>query len=181
MERTVLINGGNLAAIKRLIKKTFETSDIKENKIKISNINKYGDNFSADIIVLNTINPITNLTKAIDKAANFGAIVLNSDEENFAGPGLKRPVKLITYGLNPKSTVTASSIDMEGPVSVQCCIQRSFENFSGDVLEPQEFLVSPGDVSLSVYDVLAAVSISLLCGACIKNFSREYAHQTAFG
>jgi len=175
MARVVLINDGNLEPIKLLTKNLCKTSGINSDKIWIGDMEESDDNISSDIIVLNKINPSPALTKAMKKTADGGAVVLNSDEKNIAGIRMFKPVKLITYGLNPKSSVTASSIDMDGRISVQCCIQRSFENLLGDVLEPQEFLVSSGDISLNVYDVLAAVSVSLLCGASVKNFSRGYA------
>ena len=172
MSTIVLINDGNLAPIKRLIIKLCKTSHMKDDKIWIGDIEECGVEFSGNIIVLNTIKPSQSLTKAMDKVADGGAVILNADEKNIAGLKVHKPVKLITYGLNPKSTVTASSINMDGRVSVQCCIQRSFMSFFGDILEPQEFLISSADISLSVYDVLAAVSVSLLCGAPVKQFEK---------
>ena len=178
MARIVLINDGSLEPIKRLIIKLCETSGIKDDKIRIRDIAECGANLSSHIIVLNKINPSINLTKAMSTLATSGALLLNADEKNIAGIKVYKPVKLITYGLDPKSSVTASSIDMDGRISVQCCIQRSFANLFGNILEPQEFSVSSRDISLNVYDVLAAVSVSLLCGADIKQFSHEDAKLT---
>jgi len=171
MARIVLVNDGNLMPIKRLIIKLCETSDIKDDKILIKDIKECVDYISCNIIVLNTTNPGLYLTKAMDRMADGGAVILNSDEKNISGLRLHKPVKLITYGLNLKSTVTVSSIDMNERISLQCCIQRSFEDLSGNLLEPQEFQVSSRDISLSVHDVLAAVTVSLLCGASVKDFA----------
>lgn len=49
---------------------------------------------------------------------------------------------LITYGLNPLSTVTASSIRVDDEKTMFfCCLQRSIATLKGKILEPQEFLV----------------------------------------
>ena len=64
---------------------------------------------------------------------------------------------VITYGLNPLSTVTASSISTEeGLTCFSCCLQRSIVTLRGEILEPQEFPVA---VTPPLTDVGAAIGL----------------------
>ena len=64
----------------------------------------------------------------------------------------------ITYGLNAKSTLTASSITDEDFVA---CIQRNIEDINGALISPQEFTVKQGRGDL--YTMLASLCVALLC------------------
>ena len=69
-----------------------------------------------------------------------------------------RRLPAVTYGLNAKSTLTASSITDEDFVA---CIQRNIEDMNGALIGPQEFPVrhSQGDL----YTMLASLCVALLC------------------
>ena len=56
---------------------------------------------------------------------------------------------IITYGLNPLATITASSVDTDGErTTFLCCLQRSIVTLKGKILEPQEFSVTlPEDIT----------------------------------
>lgn len=125
----------------------------------------------SQILVLNKKNPDFNLQKALDVMATGSVIVMNSDETHYAGLKLTKPMRLITYGYNPKSTITASSIVVHENISLQCCIQRQFATLSGAILEVQEFLVRTNYMELTEGDILASVSVALLCDASIDRIS----------
>ncbi|MBE7040776.1 MAG: hypothetical protein E7400_02280 [Ruminococcaceae bacterium] len=71
--------------------------------------------------------------------------LLNADAKITPPTGKKSLV--ITYGLNPLATVTASSVSTDGEkTSFLCCLQRSIVTLKGKVIEPQEFPVTfPGN------------------------------------
>ncbi|MBE7037239.1 MAG: hypothetical protein E7403_08095 [Ruminococcaceae bacterium] len=94
--------------------------------------------------------------------------VLNADEQFSAWP---RQSLLITYGLNPLSTITASSIrnDEEG-ISFFCCLQRSIATLKGNILEPQEFLVNLPVRKMDISEALGAVTLGLVFSVSPKEF-----------
>lgn len=72
---------------------------------------------------------------------------------------------IITYGINPKACVTASSIqqDMSGNTIVQCCIQQGFITQDNKKIEPQEFTVTVGKWNQENIDlILGVVTATLL-------------------
>jgi len=125
------------------------------------------------LLVLNRANTDFDLQKALEAVVTNGVIVMNADEKAFAGLKLTKPMQLITYGYNPKSTITASSVDVHEYISVQCCIQRQFTTLGGEILEPQEFLVRTNYLELKEDDILAAVTVALLCGVSADEISGD--------
>ncbi|MBR7163804.1 MAG: hypothetical protein IKD21_02400 [Clostridia bacterium] len=84
--------------------------------------------------------------------------LLNSDKK-ITPPGKKSLV--ITYGLNPLATVTASSFSTdEEKTSFLCCLQRSIVTLKGKVIEPQEF---PVILPKPIQDLSAAMGFVCLC------------------
>jgi UDP-N-acetylmuramoyl-L-alanyl-D-glutamate--2,6-diaminopimelate ligase len=72
---------------------------------------------------------------------------------------------LITYGLNSKASITASSIqqDIEKERIVQCCLQRELITLSGKLVDPGEFTVLlPLHTGAEVYSALGAITAALL-------------------
>ena len=51
----------------------------------------------------------------------------------------EKSINVITFGFNHKSTVTASSTELE---NMMLCIQRSIKSVKGKIIEPQEILVN---------------------------------------
>ena len=97
----------------------------------------------------------------LEKFTQKDIILLNSDNrENFRI--LKNnSIRIITYGLNKKACVTASSICEEDYKTIQFCIQRSLPTFSGKILEEQEFPVTV-DSQNDVSSILAAITVALI-------------------
>ncbi|MBE6012629.1 UDP-N-acetylmuramoyl-tripeptide--D-alanyl-D-alanine ligase [Anaeropeptidivorans aminofermentans] len=121
-----------------------------------------------DIIVLNHHKENIDILPFLNKMDPKGILLLNSDEKILQGLSVKRPVRLVTFGLNPKSSITASSIVENDYISMQCCIQRVIEDIGGNEIYPQEFTVNIYDRNMTIYDAMAAVSVVILSGVDIE-------------
>lgn len=168
MTSVLLVEDRKLIPISKLITDLCEISKIDSRQINICGLLNDRGLGHSHIIVLNEGRPNLSLSRALDVVVAGGIIIMNADERNFAGLRLSKPVRLITYGYNPKSTVTASSIVVHEYISVQCCIQRQFSTLAGSLLEPQEFMVRTTLMELNAGDILAAVSVAMLCGASVS-------------
>ena len=93
---------------------------------------------------------------------NCKYIAINADMENELKFINNMELRVITFGFNPKSTITASSVEENFLV----CLQRKFININGDVLEPQEIEVKLNEENLSKssHNMLGIVSILLIYG-----------------
>lgn len=92
--------------------------------------------------------------------------IINIDDEN-ATKLLEgnRNALTISYGLNTKATITASSINIQEGLNFSVCIQRSIATVSGREYDSQEFNISTRLSGLyNVYNSLAAISCSLYYG-----------------
>lgn len=96
--------------------------------------------------------------------------IINTDDEN-AVKILEGNNKVLTisYGLNSKSTITASSININENLNFSVCIQRTINSINGKSYEPQEFNISMNISGLyNVYNSLAAISCALYYGLDIN-------------
>jgi len=122
---------------------------------------------NCDIIKRNLKNSI------LSNISNKNILIVNLDNKDIFKSLDGLNARLITYGLNGKSCITASSIqNSENYIQqMQCCIQRTIPTFLGNKLEPQEFkIVLNQHKNNDVYIILAAVSAALICGVDIKKF-----------
>lgn len=70
---------------------------------------------------------------------------------------------ILTFGLNQKSTITASSI---GDSNIIVCLQRNIKNVYQELIEPNEFNIKYNEnIDNNVYNCLAYFSILLLYNA----------------
>ena len=122
------------------LKKGIE-QDIKGIKVEIVSINPNSienvKNIKFDItIVCDSIEVFKGKEKYVkDIFSNSKYIILNADT-NIENSMLKDiNIKIITYGLNQKSTITVSSIK-ENEIII--CIQRAFKNLEGNMVETKE-------------------------------------------
>lgn len=122
-----------------------------------------------DVIVLNAKceKPYTHLL------TEGGFLLLNSDEKDICRQLTLKGGRLITYGLNNKCCVTASSITEGQYKTIQCCIQRSFSCLNGEVAMQQEFSVSITNPALTTHNVLAAVTAAILCGVTVDEIANR--------
>ena len=89
-------------------------------------------------------------------------VTLMNADKNWEGHNAGNSL-LITYGLNPLATVTASSFPGESEKNrFFCCIQRSFVTLKGKIIEPCEFPVVLPDGVSDISATMAYVSLALL-------------------
>lgn len=69
-------------------------------------------------------------------------------------------LKVITYGFNSKSTVTASSVTEE---EMLICVQRNIINIKGKKIEPQEINIEK-DIMLDNYDNMYIMCLATIYG-----------------
>mgnify|MGYP006280612997 CR=1 FL=1 len=97
--------------------------------------------------------------------------IINTDDDNSSNllEGNDR-VLTITYGLNSKASVTASSISETDKISFNICIQRSITTLSYNEIEPSEFKINTNLIGIhNIYNSLAAISASLFYGINIED------------
>lgn len=75
----------------------------------------------------------------------------------------------VTYGFNPKASITTSSVgDDLYKDNFMCCLQRTISSRNGKLIEPQEYRVNVGITDLDAYDVMAAASFAIVNGVDIN-------------
>jgi len=174
MTSIVFVEDSKLESISKFILDLCRISEIDERKLNIKGLSGSDCKHKSHILVLNAGGVSPLLQNALEAIAVGGIIIMDSDEKNYAGLKLLKPVRLISYGYNPKSTITTSSIVVHDSISIQCCIQRKFDTLAGEILEPQEFLVCTDYAELSAGDILAGISVAMLCGASIEKISHSF-------
>lgn len=95
-------------------------------------------------------------------------VLYNSDLETSENYFSGEKIYLITYGLNAKATITASSIDEK---SMLICVQRSFRNINGRTLLPQEIPISCAVKITDASDKIAQAALLIMLGLDLKNIS----------
>ena len=117
---------------------------------------------------------ILSKKKLFDNLSDGKLALINVDDQNCIRllEGNKNMV-VVTYGLNEKASVTASSIDTEFPCYFNYCLQRGLTTISGIDIEPFEY---PMQINLygthNVYNALAAVTCCLLLDVPIQSIAR---------
>ena len=100
-----------------------------------------------------------------------GVVLLNSDNiglvASLASLVQERRAGLITYGLNQRACITASSISAAG---LMVCVQRGFSTAHGETI-PQEFAVATHGLDAEVGMALAGAM--LLCGLASQEITQE--------
>lgn len=133
---------------------------------------KFIRGFSFDCALITGVNSIdmrdTNyvlngISSFATKIAPNRPVIINNDD-----PMLLKAVEankntiLITYGLNKKAAVTATSIDVNIQTTFHYCLQRSFTTNSGQLLEPFEIPVTMNmPDGKSIYSALGAITCAL--------------------
>lgn len=85
---------------------------------------------------------------------NSKYIIIQSEIQDKLNFIENKELNLITFGFNHKSTVTASSTELE---NIMICIQRNIKDMNGSIIEPQEILVET-----KKYDINIIMGISIL-------------------
>jgi UDP-N-acetylmuramoyl-L-alanyl-D-glutamate--2,6-diaminopimelate ligase len=101
-------------------------------------------------------------------------IIVNNDDDMVlkALEGNKNTI-VITYGLNKKAAVTATSIDVNQQTTFNYCLQRSFRTNSGVLLEPFEMPVTMNLLgSRSIHNALAVITCALYYDVDFDNIKK---------
>lgn len=119
--------------IKNAQNKKFEFINI--NKKSIENIK----NIKFETVIINDnltdfLKDSNYLETIIKKSKN---LIINSDVVK--NVFLNNSKNIITYGLNQKATITASSIKSD---NILICVQKQFENNTGNIIEEQEININ---------------------------------------
>lgn len=147
------------------LKKEIE-KDIKGIKVEIVSINpnciENVKNIKFDItIVCETIEVLKGKEKYVkDIFSNSKYLILNADT-NIENSILKDiNIKIITFGLNQKSSFTVSSIK-ENEIII--CIQRAFKNLEGNMVETKEVkrLLTKNNIKNIYYSLIKEAIINI--------------------
>jgi len=114
--------------------------------------------------------------KLFDYLPSGKIAVINLDDQY----GLKlldnnQKIVVITYGLNPRSTITASSLDVDFNVAFTYCLQRGLTTLSGLEIEPFEYPISTNLLGKhNMYNSLAAITCCLLLDIHIEKIAVSF-------
>ncbi|MDR5659382.1 UDP-N-acetylmuramoyl-L-alanyl-D-glutamate--2,6-diaminopimelate ligase [Serpentinicella sp. ANB-PHB4] len=120
-------------------------------------------------------NYIASKKKLFDSLSTGKIALINLDDEH----GLKlldknNDIIVLTYGLNQRSTITASSLDIDFNVSFTYCLQRGLTTLTGAELEPFEFPISLNLLGRhNMYNALPAITTCLLLDIPISKISKS--------
>ncbi|MDR1066864.1 MAG: hypothetical protein LBL35_05465 [Clostridiales bacterium] len=112
-----------------------------------------------DMVILTGANE--NAAKFIPTLSKNDILLINTDDEGAVRMIKDNKAPIITFGLNPKASVTASSVVESEYSTILCCVQRTLATFTGAAVEPQEFALNITGSSLRPIAALAAVSAAL--------------------
>lgn len=131
-----------------------------------------GLNLCLDIIIdsgLNKKDYYNPSIRALVKKSKY--FIMNIDEKDSVNILSENIESLIlTYGLNKKATVTASSLTIDRDIKTNICLQRECTTIKGNKIEPMEFPITIDLVGRSnFYNSLAAIAFGLIYGIPIEN------------
>ena len=76
---------------------------------------------------------------------------------------------IITYGINKKATITASSFSASNNIEFNLCLQREYETIDKKIIEPMEIPIRLNLIGrTNIYHGLGAIACGLICGIDIK-------------
>ena len=113
-----------------------------------------------------------HLAKLFQCMTKESIALVNIDDENVFDILNHSVMSVVTYGMGSKATITASSISDEETEhsTLIICLQRNLPVVGADNLEPEEFPVTiKSSGTDTVYNALAAVTTSLICGITEKS------------
>ena len=138
----IVAKNKDICEIKKALKnKNIEIIEITKQSIKNIKHIKF-----EEIIFLQNINIETEEYKYMNEIiANTKFLIFNGDIEIdiLSKLEIEKPIKVITFGFNSKSTITISSIKDE---KIIVYIQRDIENANGEIIEMQEKQIITKDI-----------------------------------
>ncbi|MGF7059579.1 Mur ligase family protein [Brassicibacter mesophilus] len=122
------------------------------------------------------INDYINTKKMLFDSLKRNRIsILNIDDNNAMKLIMDNDKTLIlTYGLNSKASITASSLELNKEVCFTVCLQRGLTALNGTEVEPLEFPVKLNLMGKhNVYNSLAAIGVALYFGISPNTISNS--------
>lgn len=174
MIKDIFINSGFSIIYRNEKDSIIFLSSLENNYIGIANISSENLNCFSNLGLKFKVIVYTNIENKVlfeKELKSFftdleSIIVLNIDGENNIEllKGNNKAL-VITYGLNNKSTITASSLDIDSSIKFNFCLQRQIGTLNRDTIEPLEF---PVEIKLLgkeyIYSALASISVALCYG-----------------
>lgn len=115
------------------------------------------------VLILNNNKIIEENSNAFSKIIkNSRYLILNADIELQLKMEEHIELNIITFGFNPKSTITASSVEE----NILICIQRNLKDINNKMLEQQEIKISffEENIGINTNNLIGISSILLLYG-----------------
>lgn len=157
----IFSKGNSFQNIKEEILNELSAKDINIINITSKNIENLKNISFETIIICNQLTNFTEHQESIKKLLmNSKYIIINSEVRinNEFFEEIKS--KIITYGLNQKSTITISSVSEE---NVLISLQRNLENIKGKTIEMEEKNIHKDkNNGLKVEDFMIIFAISLI-------------------
>ena len=152
----VITDKKNENEIAKCIGDSFSQKNIKENVIIINNYNIKNIKFDSLLINKKLIGKSDVVKKLLFNSNN---LIVNSDIDTGLDILKQTNSNIITYGFNPKSTVTASSLENDEAL---ICIQRNIKNSNNNIVEPQEIRVEKINKNNNPYIIMGVEILTLL-------------------
>ncbi len=126
----------------------------------------YINKLKLNILIINDSFQITNLTVPPILMSEPNAILLNFDKANQIELKNNNPSYVITFGFNPKATITISSLATCTHNTMQISIQRTLKTLKNTEVLEQDFSVNICDNNVEA--ILAAISVIIVLGMDIE-------------
>jgi len=127
----------------------------------------YINKLKLNILVINESFEITNLTVPPLIMSEPNIILLNSDKTDKIEVKNDTPSYIITFGFNPKATITISSLAIRTHNTMQICIQRNLPTLTNSEILEQDFSINICDNNIEA--ILAAISVVIISGVSLES------------
>ena len=116
-----------------------------------------------DIKEIGIWNYTTMIKDVFSLLSGKGTFIVNVDNIELIKMLYGKGLYTVTYGFNPKASITTSSVgDDLSQENFMCCLQRSISTRIGNIIEPQEYRINIYSQELDPYNILAAASFAIV-------------------
>ena len=133
----IISNNDDYEFIKREFLKGHTYTKLELLNINKKNIQNIKNVTFETLVVCDYLKEVEKQYDIINNIIESSKFLLINTDVNLKSLNIKNNrTQLITYGMNQKATVTASSIKEE---ELLLCLQRNIKNINGEIIEIQEF------------------------------------------
>ncbi len=167
-----IIGNSDLLEVKNMIKTAYE------DKFKIQlNFLTDNDNLKADILIIDSSDNSDLVKKYINKLHDNSIVIANIDEPNLVDILYKESINIVSFGFNPKSSITISSFKIGNTDTLMLCVQRDILTIYGQEFSEQEFIINSTGFTES--EVLLIVSAHIVLGLSLGDIQEIFLRQLA--